>query len=424
MRKDTGCHRLLGHASRSSWPSPCSAWSTGSATATTPGSTGPRSQLYSLSDKTLNILKGVTRPGARHRVHDRRRRPLFTETKELLTRYEAASAKLTVEYIDPERDPLRTQQLAQDFGVSAANTVVFIVGDRKKYVTSDQLAEYDYSGYADGPAAEDEGVQGRGAVHRRPSWASSTRRQPKIYFTTGHGEHDPDGAAAGRAVAVQGVPQARQPGGREGRRCSPATVPETATCSWSPGPRRRSPRPESRPPSRPTSTRAGARSCCSTPCSATSSGRSGLEALLKEYGVAVRRRPRRRPRTTRCRSSTCRPSTSTTSARHPVVDGHDGAGGDAAGGPLGLHRDGRGRHVDAPCSPPRPRAGARRDLAAIAERQPIAKDATDTQGPVSLGVAAQSETDKDNGVASGGVRQLDIRHQRAARQRRQPQPRP
>jgi ABC-type uncharacterized transport system involved in gliding motility auxiliary subunit len=38
-----------------------------------------------------------------------------------------------------------------------------------------------------------------------------------------------------------------------------------------------------------------------------------------------------------------------------------------------------------------------RDLAAIAARKPIDKDAADTQGPVSLGVAAESETDKENG---------------------------
>ena len=38
-----------------------------------------------------------------------------------------------------------------------------------------------------------------------------------------------------------------------------------------------------------------------------------------------------------------------------------------------------------------------RDLAAIAARRPIAKDDPDAQGPVSLGVAAESESDKENG---------------------------
>jgi hypothetical protein len=103
------------------------------------------SKIYSLSDKTKNVLKGI-KDDVRVVVLMTPSTPLFTETKELLSRYEAVSPRLKVEFIDPERDPLRTKQLAQEFGVSAANTVVFATGDRKKYVTSDQLADYDYSG--------------------------------------------------------------------------------------------------------------------------------------------------------------------------------------------------------------------------------------------------------------------------------------
>ena len=37
------------------------------------------------------------------------------------------------------------QRLAEQFGISVADTVVFVYGDRTKYVTSDQMAEMDYS---------------------------------------------------------------------------------------------------------------------------------------------------------------------------------------------------------------------------------------------------------------------------------------
>jgi len=87
------------------------------------------------------------------------RRRCSPRRRSSLDRYKAASPKIQVEYIDPERDPLRTKTLAQEFGVSSANTVVFAAAGRKKYVTSEQLADYDYSGMQMGQR-QDEGVQG------------------------------------------------------------------------------------------------------------------------------------------------------------------------------------------------------------------------------------------------------------------------
>jgi ABC-type uncharacterized transport system involved in gliding motility auxiliary subunit len=149
------------------------------------------SKIYSLSAKTLNILKGMTQE-VRVVVLMTPTTPLFGETKELLDRYQAACPKLKVEYIDPERDPLRTKTLAQEFGVSTANTVVFASGDRKKYVTSDQLADYDYSGVQMGQAPKLKGFKGEEQFTSAILGVVSTK-VPKVYFVTGHGEHDPDG---------------------------------------------------------------------------------------------------------------------------------------------------------------------------------------------------------------------------------------
>ncbi len=149
------------------------------------------SKIYSLSEKTRNILKGITKD-VRVVVLMTPTTPLFGETKELLDRYQADSPKLKVEYIDPERDPLRTKALAQEFGVSTANTVVFACGDRKKYVTSDQLADYDYSGVQMGQAPKLKGFKGEEQFTSAILGVVSTK-VPKVYFVTGHGEHDPDG---------------------------------------------------------------------------------------------------------------------------------------------------------------------------------------------------------------------------------------
>ncbi len=149
------------------------------------------SKIYSLSEKTVNVLKGITME-VRVVVLMTPTTPLFGETRELLDRYQADCPKLKVEYIDPERDPLRTKTLAQEFGVSAANTVVFASGDRKKYVTSDQLADYDYSGAQMGQAPKLKGFKGEEQFTSAILGVVSTK-VPKVYFVTGHGEHDPDG---------------------------------------------------------------------------------------------------------------------------------------------------------------------------------------------------------------------------------------
>ncbi len=149
-----------------------------------------KSKIYSLSEKSRNVLKSLTQ-GVKVVVFMTPSTPLFRETKELLTNYEAASPEIKVEYIDPERDPLRTRTLAQEFGVSAANTVVFESGGRKKYVTSDQLADYDYSGvqYGQGPKlkAYKGEEQFTGAI-----LGVENAKVPKVCFTTGHGERDID----------------------------------------------------------------------------------------------------------------------------------------------------------------------------------------------------------------------------------------
>ena len=136
------------------------------------------SKIYSLSDKTRNIV-GELDEDIRVIVFMTPASPLYDQVSELLNRYAAVSPKINVEYIDPDREPLKTRQLAEQFGISVANTVVFSYADRTKYVTSDQMADYDYCRHAVRPVPDDEGLQGRGAVHRPrscPWWRRRFRR--------------------------------------------------------------------------------------------------------------------------------------------------------------------------------------------------------------------------------------------------------
>jgi ABC-type uncharacterized transport system involved in gliding motility auxiliary subunit len=143
-------------------------------------------QIYSLSEKTENILSGLE-DEIRVVVFMTPQTSMYDQVEELLERYKAASGKITVEHIDPEREPLKTTQLAEQFGVQVADTVVFIYGDRTKYVTSDQMAEMDYSGmqYGQGPTMR--------AFKGEEQFTSAilslvSPDVPKVYFVTGHGE--------------------------------------------------------------------------------------------------------------------------------------------------------------------------------------------------------------------------------------------
>lgn len=151
------------------------------------------SKVYSLSDKSRGILSGLDQE-IRVVVFMTPASTLYEQVRELLDRYAAASPRVTLEFIDPDREPLKTRQLAEQFGVSMANTVVFAYGDRSKYVTSDQMADYDYGGMQFGGSPTLKAFKGE-EQFTAAILSLVAPRVPKVYFVTGHGEATPDGGA-------------------------------------------------------------------------------------------------------------------------------------------------------------------------------------------------------------------------------------
>ncbi len=162
-------------------------------------------KIYTLSEKTVNILSDLPEE-IDVVVFMTPATSMYDQVRELLERYKAASDKISVEYIDPDREPLKTTQLAEKFGVQAADTVVFVLGDRTKYVTSDQMAEMDYSGmqYGQGPTMR--------AFKGEEQFTSAilslvAPSVPKVFFVTGHGEATLEGGGGGpadRSLSVLG----------------------------------------------------------------------------------------------------------------------------------------------------------------------------------------------------------------------------
>jgi len=168
------------------------------------------SQMYSISDKTTNILDELEEE-IRVIVFMTPASPLYDQVSKLLTRYAAASDKVVVEYIDPDKEPLRTRQLAEQFGISVADTVVFSYSDRTKYVTSDQMAEYDYSGIQQGQGPTMRAFKGE-EQFTSAILSLVAPDVPKIYFVSGHGEASIEGSggAADRSLAVLAEALARE----------------------------------------------------------------------------------------------------------------------------------------------------------------------------------------------------------------------
>src|SRR5829696_5679012 len=81
------------------------------------------SDLYTLSDKSKNVIRDLKRdiefivflpPGDE----------LYQPVQELMSQYTAASPRVKVRYIDPQRNPVEAQQLIQQYQISGYGVVV------------------------------------------------------------------------------------------------------------------------------------------------------------------------------------------------------------------------------------------------------------------------------------------------------------
>lgn len=164
------------------------------------------SRLYTLSEKSTNLLAGLDRD-LEVVLFMRPTETVYEPVRELLARYEAASSRIKVRAVDPDRNMVEAQRLV-DEGVGNLNVVVFDTGQDRRVVEQADLADYDYSGmqFGEGPRMTSFKAEQRftGAILELVE-----SRKPKLLFTTGHGE-TPLNDASGR-----GLTQAQQLLGRD-----------------------------------------------------------------------------------------------------------------------------------------------------------------------------------------------------------------
>lgn len=164
-----------------------------------------RSHLYTLSDKSKSIVQGLDRDVSVIVFMDDQS-PVYEPTRELLSRYAAASPKIKVTYFDPVRNPARAQQLMEKYQVQRA-AIVFESGDQKRVVEPADLADYDYSAMQTGGGPEMKGFKGEQKFTSAIVELVEAKK-PSILFTTGHGEpslDDMEGRGFGRLQQFLGT---------------------------------------------------------------------------------------------------------------------------------------------------------------------------------------------------------------------------
>ncbi len=145
-----------------------------------------RTGLYDLSDLTRYLLGGLT-----HTVDViiffQRGDETYHDIDNLLREYQYHTPLLRVEYVDPDRNLARTEELARQYDVTEPNVVIVHSEGRTRIVPASDIVQYDYSGVRNGMTpvrAQFMGEQAlSSAIH-----AVTQMQAPKVYFLSGHGE--------------------------------------------------------------------------------------------------------------------------------------------------------------------------------------------------------------------------------------------
>jgi ABC-type uncharacterized transport system involved in gliding motility auxiliary subunit len=155
-----------------------------------------KSGYYKLSDKTKQVLTSLKepvriivflQPSAEREYLEK----VYQDVRNLMKEFQFfGQSKLEVEYVDPQRDRARAEQLVDEYKVNLPNVVIFACGPRHKYISIDEMVEFDTQGFG-GESYRVKAFKGEGAF--LSAIQTVTEEVPlKVYLLTGHGERDPE----------------------------------------------------------------------------------------------------------------------------------------------------------------------------------------------------------------------------------------
>ncbi len=145
-----------------------------------------RAGLYTLSEKTLTLLRSLTDP-VDVVVFFQRGEETFHDVEGLLREYMYHSPLLRVEYVDPDRNLARAEELAHRFEGTEPNVLIVHSEGRYRIVRAEDLAEFDFRGIREGMGPARALFKGEQAMSSAIHGVTRAR-MPKVYFLSGHGE--------------------------------------------------------------------------------------------------------------------------------------------------------------------------------------------------------------------------------------------
>ena len=140
-----------------------------------------KNKVYSLSEQTYNILDNLEEDITIYTINEVNASSSVVD--EILLRYKNYSNKITIDYIDPDRDPAKAQAYTKDNQTLQKGDIVVASGEKFQIIKSYNLLNYSSSTYSPESLA----------VEQRVTSAImfvSGAEAPVIYVLEGHGEMD------------------------------------------------------------------------------------------------------------------------------------------------------------------------------------------------------------------------------------------
>jgi hypothetical protein len=154
-------------------------------------------RFYSLSEKTrsmMSALRGDISVVVLVRAANDEKKDTLRDIMSLLDEYEQVSRgveglRLKARRIDPDRDLSMTEAVQQKYGLTSADVVVFVSGDRTKVVPLRQIVEYDFKPTMGGMTAVRRAFRGE-EMFSSAILSVTQEDVPVACFVRGHGEHE------------------------------------------------------------------------------------------------------------------------------------------------------------------------------------------------------------------------------------------
>ncbi|HEX4956103.1 MAG TPA: GldG family protein [Thermoanaerobaculia bacterium] len=161
-----------------------------------------KTRLYSLSDQTKNILKGLDRD-IEIVVFESPQSQLAEPVAEITARYAAASPRISVRKLDPAKNLIEAERLLERYDTryqEGSLKLVIGAGEDRRIFEEYDLADLDFSAMQMGGAARIASFKGEQVITGAIADLASGEKL-EVRFTTGHGEASPD-AGSGRGLSV------------------------------------------------------------------------------------------------------------------------------------------------------------------------------------------------------------------------------